>query len=112
MIDYNCVFGGGITHGTICEYKPDGWTWVGVLGVDTDRSVHFVNLDELNDSRIKEFETAVGCAEHGELIESAYFETDTAYYVDSVETFLEKFEARGPMYDEYQTADSEVSAKQ
>ena len=97
MIDYNRVFGDGITHGTICEYKPDGWTWVGVLGVGTDGSVHFVNLDELDDSWIKEFEAAVGCAEHGKIIETAYFETDTAYYVDSVETFLEKFEPVGPM---------------
>jgi hypothetical protein len=59
----------GITRGTVVEY--DGWQWALITEVNEEHDKFgFILLDDVDDARVKQLESAWGCWEHFEAVET------------------------------------------
>lgn len=103
---------GGITMGTVCEYEPDGWTWVivtdlpdwtwgNVFDESDDRAdekvIRFLNMDKLSDHEFSLFEDCVGCYEHVDMARTFQDSEGAGLYMRRSD-FVEKFDVRGPIH--------------
>jgi len=101
----------GLTRGTMIEY--DDWQWAVVTEVATGEDptmVGFVVVDKLGDSITRTLESAWGCWEHYEAVES-YRDTDHERWTD-VDYIREAdiWTVLGPLHPDARSEDAEVAA--
>ncbi|QCW05278.1 hypothetical protein [Natrinema pallidum] len=106
------------TLGTVCEYQPDGWSWVVITDLpdrtwgdvfdetDDERTdekvVRFLNLEALPDAVFARFEDAVGCYEHADLARE-YSDSEGAGNYMRRSDFQAKFRVLGPIHPDART---------
>lgn len=101
----------GVTRGTVIEY--DDWQWGVVTEIAQEQEptmVGFVLIDELGDDVVRILESAWGCWEHYEAVES-YRGGEHEYWTD-VEylTNGDIWTVLGPVHPDERSDDQEVSA--